>query len=216
MINLILEVIRDVKSFMILFVFIMCGTGLALIVLPSSEYDLDIGSEVVQGFRIAIGDYDTGAYTVLEWAVFITSAFLGPIIMLNLLIALMSDTFERVQESAMVADRLELIEMIAEIERMRFRSHTFGTKKYLQVCTTEVIQTETEDVWLGKLNEFKEIVSTNQQAMKARFTALEEVILSMDKRLTETQLLIKDVVASTHGGSPKSRRLTMKKTGSNR
>lgn len=45
---------------------------------------------------ISLGDYATDDYNVIDWIVFITASITNPIIMLNLLISIMGDTFGRV------------------------------------------------------------------------------------------------------------------------
>jgi hypothetical protein len=46
---------------------------------------------------INMGDYgDIVDYTTIEWITFITATIVNPIVMLNLLIAVIGDTYDRV------------------------------------------------------------------------------------------------------------------------
>jgi hypothetical protein len=54
-------------------------------------------------YRMGLGDFDTGnyndsKYATLVWILFILCTVFIQILLLNLLIAIMGDTFERVQE----------------------------------------------------------------------------------------------------------------------
>ena len=63
-----------------------------------------------------MSDYDTETYDTLEWLVFLAASMINIIIMLNLLIAIFSDTYTRVKENRIIADQLELASLIYEGE----------------------------------------------------------------------------------------------------
>lgn len=65
-------------------------------------------------FRLMFGDFDTGGYTFAGWFLFIVSTCLLPLIMLNLLIAIMSDSYARVMSNIIPSDYYELNSMILE------------------------------------------------------------------------------------------------------
>ena len=60
------------------------------------------------------GDFDTDDYTTSDWILFIIASFLMPLVMLNMLIAIMSDTYSRVMSEIVPSDFMELNEMILE------------------------------------------------------------------------------------------------------
>ena len=61
------------------------------------------------------GDFDTDVYTTTStWILFIISSCLMPLIMLNMLIAIMSDTYSRVMNDIVPSDYYELNKMIIE------------------------------------------------------------------------------------------------------
>lgn len=62
------------------------------------------------------GQFDTESYDKIEWLQFITSTFLNTLIMMTMIIALMSSTFEKVQEMSLIADYKEMANYITEIE----------------------------------------------------------------------------------------------------
>ena len=67
------------------------------------------------------GDFSTDDYVLTaEWALFIVSSIFMPLVMLNLIIAIMSDTYERVTSGMVEADGKELNSLILEQESLMF------------------------------------------------------------------------------------------------
>lgn len=65
-------------------------------------------------YLLMFANFATDNYTAGQWILFFLSSIFIPIIMLNLLIAIMSDTFARVSDSMIEADGKELNRMILE------------------------------------------------------------------------------------------------------
>ena len=90
----------------------------------------------------------------MDWIFFILATLINPIIMLNLLIALMSDTYEKVQSTNIIADRKELLTMILEIENLAFWNRKRNDRSYLQICD-DLLQEGEREKWVGKLKSLK-------------------------------------------------------------
>ena len=122
LIRLIVEIAHDIMSFCIVFFLTISGI--------SAAYDLVFASASSEGstlsdswchiYRIAFGDFDTGDYNRAAWALFFFATIFLTLMMLNLLIAIMSNTFARVSASQEISDGKELLEMIYEIETLMF------------------------------------------------------------------------------------------------
>ena len=63
-------------------------------------------------FRIDFGDFATDNYNSLEIFIFILAAMMMPLIMLNMLIAIMGDTYDRVKEKEDRRDLQELANLV--------------------------------------------------------------------------------------------------------
>lgn len=59
-------------------------------------------------YLLMYGDFDTENYDGASWFLFICASIFMPLVMLNLLIAIMSDTYERVTSGLLEADGKEL------------------------------------------------------------------------------------------------------------
>ena len=71
-------------------------------------------------------DIDTTTITASGWILFIISSTLMSLIMLNMLIAIMSDTYARVMSEIIPSDFNELNSMILEQEQMLFWKSCMG------------------------------------------------------------------------------------------
>ena len=49
-------------------------------------------------YRVNLGDFDLDGYDWVSWVFFILATLVNQVIMLNLLISIMGDTYDRVQE----------------------------------------------------------------------------------------------------------------------
>ena len=60
------------------------------------------------------GDFSVDGYSTSKWILFVFSSIFMPLVMLNMLIAIMSDTYERVSSGMIEADGKELNSLILE------------------------------------------------------------------------------------------------------
>jgi hypothetical protein len=65
-------------------------------------------------FNLMIGASDTSGYDPNEWAIFIVAALLIMVLLMNLLIAIISDTFEEVMANITTSSYLQLCDIILE------------------------------------------------------------------------------------------------------
>ena len=133
-INLLFAIIQDMSSFFIIFFYSIVGFGLVFYTLSSStDYFYFLTSTYILNF----GNFDTNNYDKLEWIFFLLVTVLNPIIMLNLLISIMSDTYSRVKHDFETADLLGLCYLIKEVELLLFWRRNLNDRKYLHVCQVE-------------------------------------------------------------------------------
>lgn len=83
-----------------------------------------------QGYVLAFGDLgDFTNYDITKFFIFSMFTFLIPLTLMNMLIAIMSDTYARVQENAEAADTRSIAEMCHEMEVVvRIISFKFARK----------------------------------------------------------------------------------------
>src|ERR1700761_1861799 len=77
------------------------------------NYIYDLGMTYTFAFG-EMGSYDS--YGAMQFFVFAIFAFFIPLTLMNMLIAIMSDVYQRVQENAVSADAKSLADMTLEME----------------------------------------------------------------------------------------------------
>lgn len=82
--------------------------------------NITFGATLKQEFIDVYAGFEPGEYLLNAWIIFIGKAILIPIVMLNMLIAIMQDTFDRVMMTQVAADYKEKAGLILDIEQMLF------------------------------------------------------------------------------------------------
>ncbi|CAG9329646.1 unnamed protein product [Blepharisma stoltei] len=139
LINLIREVFQDIFFFLVILFYSTIAFSLISYVLYSVPVNDDTYyfHSLTLAYEANIGDYDTSDYGKYYWLYFFAYTIINPLIMLNLIINLMGNTFDKVQEGKVIADSLELIEMLIEGETLLIWRRNYGTKHYIQICIEE-------------------------------------------------------------------------------
>ena len=131
MVRLLAEVIKDMREFFVILLYsTLSFTFILLIRNPGSTF-LEY---LTISYRLDLGDFDADYHNVFDWIIFFLATMLNPLIMLNLLISIMGDTYGVVQESSIIANFQELTEMIIEIEKLMFWKKRLNHKHFLQQC----------------------------------------------------------------------------------
>lgn len=71
-------------------------------------------------YTLAFGDFSTDDYSVFEWLAFVIASLFIPLVLFNLLIAIMGDTYDRVQTNAKCVDLQQQAELVLEIESLMY------------------------------------------------------------------------------------------------
>ncbi|OMJ74992.1 hypothetical protein SteCoe_25949 [Stentor coeruleus] len=134
-VNLIYEVFFDIIPFLTILFYSTVAFSLIFHSLMS-----DSGDEYAflkTSWEINVGGFDTSKYKGLMYVAFFLNTVLNPIIMLNLLISIMSNTYKRVNKQVVIADSKELAGMILECELIFFWNRNKTFKHYLHICSTK-------------------------------------------------------------------------------
>ncbi|OMJ78838.1 hypothetical protein SteCoe_21282 [Stentor coeruleus] len=164
MINLLSEIIKDMKSFLILLTYSTYSFALIYFIMINDIFKYNANADtskmksfseyIALSYLLSLGSFDTKGYENFEWIIFFFASVINPLIMLNLLIAIMGDTYSRVAEEQEIADMQELTEMVIEGEYLLFCKRGNGYKSYMQICKEEELTAQ--DVTIEqKLNKLK-------------------------------------------------------------
>ena len=132
MVRLIIQVIVDISTFfVILFYATLSFTFVFYLRNPEAE---PFFMYLTQSYRLDLGDFETDLDNYFDWFLFFVSTMINPLIMLNLLIAIMSDTASAVAEIDDIYGLREQAEMIIDIEKVMFWKKEINHKHFLHKC----------------------------------------------------------------------------------
>ena len=212
MINLLSEVIKDMTSFLILLTYSTFSFALIYFImvnnilgtLPASDTaDTSVDNEakpfshyVAIAYLLNLGTFETNDYGAFEWIIFFFASVINPLIMLNLLISIMGDTFGRVKEEQEIADMKELTEMVIEGEYLLFCRRRHGRKTYMQICKEEEVTdpdfspAQLLDKLKAKIKGTEEVLRQKHQEVRDE---LKETMGGVNRKLDEMTNLIEQI-----------------------
>ena len=158
LITLVFEVLKDMISFMTITFYSVIGLSLMLHSIDSRNYSSFLGYT----YMTTIGEYtsfDLGVekFNGFEVGIFTMLSIVNTIVMMNLLISIIGDTFDRVQQGIAVADLKQLGEMIYEIESLMYWNRGLKETVFMQKLSTK-FGSAAEGIWDGKVREMKKAV----------------------------------------------------------
>lgn len=146
MVRLLSEVIADMQVF---FIILSYSTIAFTFIFYLKKAGPAFGMHLTVSYRLDLGDFSTSEYDHFDWVIFFFATVINPLIMLNLLISIMGNTYGRVKESNDIANFQELTEMILEIEKLMVWKKNSKLKHFLQQCLSA---TSLEDDEPDKIN----------------------------------------------------------------
>ena len=167
LVRIILEVFIDVIPFILvlsycILSFAFVGYSLDIETVDfdkANSYDLLVDQFNLQ-YLLNFGDINTENYSFVDWVQFFGASILNSLIMMSMIIALMGNTYERVDDLATIAEYKEMASYILEIESMLLWLDFKSKKKYFQFCysRTKLEIGEQQAVIDEKLKKMKEKV----------------------------------------------------------
>jgi len=124
LIRTIIEIIRDMRSFAVILTFVTFGLALIFLQFDNSK---TFGESLLEAYNLLYYSYDTTGYNVGQMFYFVVVTIIATMVLLNMLLALIWDSYARVQEKSVLTDSQELLDMIEEnINMVRAIERLFG------------------------------------------------------------------------------------------
>lgn len=131
------------------------------------EYDISevkpMYSYVLEIYLICFGEYSLDNYgkNPYQYALFMGTTIVLSLIMLNLLIAIMSDTFEKVMSESDISEGIELNNLILDAESIMIRQRKIKKRSYLN--WVEYKSDEGDQQWEGRTNVVQSAISATEK-----------------------------------------------------
>ena len=168
------------------------GNWFYILARNNTEYPDFAGSSFLNSFLYsyiqALGQFDTtvfvGTDKHLYFTIFFLNTMISMIVMLNMLVAIMGDTFDRVMDTAESSMYRELAATMYENEMIMNRKRIFGDAKYIIVIQEEKAE-ESDIGWEGKIKYLKNFLSRQSFEQTKILKDIEKEILTAIKLKAE-------------------------------
>jgi hypothetical protein len=208
LIKTVIEIMCDIRGYLILIGILLTGFSVSFAVsMPDNEaFENGVSGPLVgllTTFKAVVGSFHMSDYqTTLSTASFLFFLFLNVIVMLNLLIAIMSDSYEKVKDGEVVeALKLRAETIIAEEAMMSeadWRNASYFPA-YLEVLQAKE---KPDIVWSGVSGQISKLdkkvtekVGEAEQAVKAVSKKVDKVEDKVDEMSSKVEALQKDMDA---------------------
>lgn len=163
MIKIFVDIIKDSVPFLLV---LSCTTLAFTFIFMIIDDNLDFGASLTNTYCINFGGFETDNYGVFQLIVFHLATLINPLLMLNLLVSIMNETFSRLKENLITEDIKALAELVVEHESVIFWKKNRGHKKFLQSCSPETIEYVRVDKRSKRLEMLGETVDQLHNSMK--------------------------------------------------
>ena len=203
-VRMVLDVIKEASTFIILLFYTTFAFGI-LYSIASYPQILSPQAAWQSAYELNMGHIDLSHTNSLQWSCFMLASLVNVIVMLNLLVSILGDAFEKVQARNVEADVREMIETVLEYESLMVWRRTCGEKQFLQVCSEGFQEEVEEDQWKGRADAIKKkVIRVSKQLQTDLKAATEEIKQEMRQGFARLEESVGRKVVET--GSMKSTR----------
>lgn len=184
---------------MVIICFIIIGFSLIFL---SFNRDDGYATHLYGAYQVLYGNYDDSEYSVSQKLIVSLILFLLNVLLLNLLISIMGDSYGKVQETRVLTDSLTRLEMIFQIIAYKrlFRREGDSQKGHLIYCLKA--EAEEEEEAQGSEGEGKsslrnelikeKVINTESEVlnMKIKVLDIESKMANMDDKMDKIMKLL--------------------------
>jgi hypothetical protein len=141
------DVVADLGTFILILVLVIFAYAQITISISDTVDTSTIDALMRQAYVLAYGDFGSfDEFSITKFMVFVVSTFIVPLVMMNLLIALISDSYATIQANQVSTNTRSLAEMLLEMEQItnlfkRVFSPDSVKNEYMYMFYTEELDT---------------------------------------------------------------------------
>ena len=188
-IELIFRSLNDIKYFFLMFAYSTFTFGFLLMI--SRDHRLGFGSIWSDSYDLNFGNYEgtsSGVY-FMQYIGYFGATVINVVLMLNLLISILGDSYERFQLEQGIVDIKEKARISMELQSMMFWTHKHSLLKCIRLCNSGFQDDEEQD-WEGRIRfmdkkldkNIRELIESNKLAENKAT----ENIQSMEKMISKS------------------------------
>eukprot|EP00347_Sterkiella_histriomuscorum_P005811 403355181 len=206
LVRTIIEITADIRYFLFVFFLAIIGFGGSFLILSNNNDPEKEGARFIESFpssfiysyRLGLGDFDIDPYaesknSILLHAFFLLSSLFSAVILLNMLVAIMGESFNRVNETSEHQRVREHLQLIVENDFLINRKQLFKNVKYLieikddvdddeqdqitsQISSLEQVIKQTAKDSQNQLGDMKQLINLNTHKMHQMRHQLNEIM----------------------------------------
>ena len=142
---------------------------------------------------------DDAKYSVSLKLIMVVIAFLLNVLLLNLLISIMGDSYDKILEKRDKTDALTRLEMMSEaMTYMKFLKTNYKSKRgYLVYCLSLDVEEDENapDEWEGRINVMKKLLKQNAEETKDLKERTEKMVKDLNKKVDDNQEMLMKIYA---------------------
>ena len=212
-IELILRSLNDIKYFFLMFAYSTFTFGFLLMI--SRDEGLGFASVWGESYDLNFGNYEdvnSGVY-FLQYFAYFGATVINVVLMLNLLISILGDSYERFQLEQSIVDIKEKARISMELQLMMFWVNKQPHLKFIRLCNS-AFQDEEDQDWEGRIRfmdkkldkSIKELIESNtiagnkaNDSSKAIETNINNSSTLLEGKITSVEGNISDIRSSLEG-----------------
>ena len=176
-VRLVLDSTANIKDFIFLFFYATFAFGVLSNL--SQDQDITFQSIWINSYYLNLGTYSDIEEINLSYIIFFFATIINVIIMLNLLISVLGDSFQKFQISAADIDYMEMVDVIKEVETVMIWNRSRTDKGHLVVIDLVRDQNSPNESELeGKISKIRKDIRDEINPLKTELQNLKEVINS--------------------------------------
>lgn len=184
--QLIIQSIKSIQSFLLIFIYTTFSAGLLSLTISSAN-EFSIQTLWIDPFGLTVGDTDnlTSAEVNLKYITFCIAVFINIIVMLNMIISILGDSFDEFQLNALYYDFKERTFVVYEIEQIMGLFRPVEEVGYLHICVNS--NEADENLWRGKLIDLRLNIRETGKKLSAKFKKVENKLAENEDKLTRIE-----------------------------
>ena len=192
-VRLILNSIRDILPFILIFFYSTLSFG----IICSVYRDISMSELWMYPYDLNIGAASHNNEFDINYISFFIATVINVIIMLNLLISILGDSFDRFQINALEIDFMEMAKTLVEFETMMvWRRKSLDTGKFLVGIMNENQQKKKQGkITRSEFFELRDVVYAMRDNMDKQFSEGENRVLEyVDTRIEESENYVLEII----------------------
>lgn len=140
----------------------------------------------VHSYSLNFNSFNISVYKdYKEWIVFLIATVTNPLILMNMIIALLGNTYTMVKDQAGTADMKELAGMIIEFESMLFWRRRTESKMFVQICSLVKMDADEPDTVKSQVKNIYACVSQAKEGLESFSIHSQETLQTIDVILSK-------------------------------